>query len=192
MLFRSLPALAQQLGTTFRKFMHPGGGLAVGLVPCGRGRVIWFMQFDSQRFQAPGAGQAPAFFRQHLGDFPAPVQQAIEATPADAPHVWHTVDMDPPPSMVRGNVALIGDAAHPLLPFTSQGANSALEDAALLARALEGCATEAQVEAAFERYNALRHPVMMRYVEAGRAIAASFVQPITDRIPLPQIGRAHV
>jgi 2-polyprenyl-6-methoxyphenol hydroxylase-like FAD-dependent oxidoreductase len=95
--------------------------------------------------------------------------------------------MDPPPSMVRGNVALIGDAAHPLLPFTSQGANSALEDAALLAHALERSASEAQVEAAFERYNAARHAVMMRYVEAGRAIAASFVQPITDRIPLPLV-----
>ena len=182
-----LPSLADELGTTFRKFMHPAGGLAVGLVPCGRGRVIWFVQFDSQRFTAPAAGQAPAFFRQHLGEFPVPVQRAIEATPPDAPHVWHTVDMDPPPSMVRGNVALIGDAAHPLLPFTSQGANSALEDAALLARGLESCASEAQVEAAFERYNAARHAVMMRYVEAGRAIAASFVQPITDRIPLPLV-----
>ncbi len=30
------------------------------------------------------------------------------------------------------NVALLGDAAHPLLPFTSQGVNLALEDACLL------------------------------------------------------------
>lgn len=182
-----LPALGDALGTTFRKFMHPGGGLAVGLVPCGRGRVIWFVQFDSQRFPVPAAGEAPAFFREHLGDFPEPVQQAAEATPPSAPHVWHTVDMDPPPSMVRGNVALIGDAAHPLLPFTSQGANSALEDAALLAHALEACDSEAQVEAAFERYNAARHGVMMRYVEAGRAIASNFVQPVSERVPLPLV-----
>ena len=182
-----VPDLAQALGTTFRKFMHPDGGLAVGLVPSGRGRVIWFVQFDSERFGAPGAGEAPAFFRERLADFPAMVQQAIHATDPSAPHVWHTVDMDPPPSMVRGNVALIGDAAHPLLPFTSQGANSALEDAALLAAALETCANEAQVEAAFARYNAARHAVMMRYVEAGRAIAANFVQPISGHVPLPLV-----
>ncbi len=182
-----LPALAQSLGTTFRKFMHPSGGLAVGLVPCGRGRVIWFVQFDSRRLPAPAAGEAADFFREHLRDFPAPVRQAMEATEPSAPHVWHTVDMDPPPSMVRGNVALIGDAAHPLLPFTSQGANSALEDAALLAHGLEASASEAQVEAAFERYNASRHPVMMRYVEAGRAIAAAFVEPVSGRTPLPLV-----
>jgi len=182
-----LPELERELGTTFRKFMHPKGGLAVGLVPSGRGRVIWFVQFDSERFGAPGPGEARAFFLERLADFPAPVQQAIHATEPTAPHVWHTVDMDPPPSMVRGNVALIGDAAHPLLPFTSQGANSALEDAALLAQGLESCSNEAQVEAAFAQYNAARHGVMMRYVEAGRAIAAAFVRPVSDRVPLPLV-----
>ena len=149
--------------------------------------MIWFVQFDSERFGAPGKGEAQGFFRERLAGFPAPVQEAIEATDPEAPHVWHTVDMDPPPSMVRGNVALIGDAAHPLLPFTSQGANSALEDAAILARELRSCGDEAQVEAAFTRYNAARHGVMMRYVEAGRAIAAAFVRPVSDRVPLPLV-----
>jgi salicylate hydroxylase len=37
---------------------------------------------------------------------------------------------------VDGNVALLGDAAHPTLPFLAQGANMALEDAWALAQAL--------------------------------------------------------
>ncbi len=179
------PELAHELGSTFRKVMHPGGGLAVGLVPSGRQRVIWFVQFDAQRFPPPALGQAADFFREHLRDFPADVLQAISATDASVPHVWHTVDMDPPPSMVRGNVALIGDAAHPVLPFTSQGANSALEDAVLLADLLTRCRSTAEIALAMRTFNAVRHPLMVQYVEGGRAIAGRFVDPIDGAVPLP-------
>ncbi len=35
--------------------------------------------------------------------------------------------------MAQGRVALLGDAAHPVLPFMAQGAALAIEDAAVLA-----------------------------------------------------------
>ncbi|KAF2145287.1 uncharacterized protein K452DRAFT_266078 [Aplosporella prunicola CBS 121167] len=38
----------------------------------------------------------------------------------------------------RANLALLGDACHPMLPYLAQGANSALEDGAVLGRALAG------------------------------------------------------
>lgn len=38
--------------------------------------------------------------------------------------------------MARGRVALLGDAAHPMLPYLAQGAGMAIEDAAELGRAL--------------------------------------------------------
>jgi salicylate hydroxylase len=37
-------------------------------------------------------------------------------------------------------MALLGDAAHPMLPFMAQGAGMAIEDAVVLARHLEGVA----------------------------------------------------
>jgi salicylate hydroxylase len=36
-----------------------------------------------------------------------------------------------------GRVALLGDAAHPMVPYLAQGAGMAIEDAAVLARVLE-------------------------------------------------------
>ena len=36
----------------------------------------------------------------------------------------------------RGRVALLGDAAHPMLPYLAQGAGMAIEDAAELGAAL--------------------------------------------------------
>lgn len=49
--------------------------------------------------------------------------------------VWSLYDM-PPARMAQGPVALLGDAAHPILPFMAQGAALAIEDAAVLAARL--------------------------------------------------------
>jgi salicylate hydroxylase len=43
---------------------------------------------------------------------------------------------------VQGRVALVGDAAHPMLPYLAQGAGMAIEDAAELASQLSHCSTE--------------------------------------------------
>ncbi len=49
--------------------------------------------------------------------------------------VWSLYDM-PVTRMAVGHVALLGDAAHPVLPFLAQGAALAIEDAAVLAKSL--------------------------------------------------------
>jgi salicylate hydroxylase len=51
-------------------------------------------------------------------------------------------ERDPMPAWARGRMALIGDAAHPMLPFMAQGAGMAIEDAVVLARHLEGVAMD--------------------------------------------------
>ncbi len=45
---------------------------------------------------------------------------------------WPLFIHDPLPTWVRGRVVLIGDAAHPMLPFGGQGATQGMEDAAVL------------------------------------------------------------
>jgi len=49
---------------------------------------------------------------------------------------WPLADRRPGPSFVSGRVALIGDAAHPMLPFLAQGAAQAIEDAGVLGQVL--------------------------------------------------------
>ncbi|MFI8817142.1 MULTISPECIES: NAD(P)H-dependent oxidoreductase [unclassified Streptomyces] len=46
-------------------------------------------------------------------------------------------DRDPAPRWVDGPVALLGDAAHAMVPALGQGANTALEDAVVLGQAME-------------------------------------------------------
>jgi salicylate hydroxylase len=54
-----------------------------------------------------------------------------------------------------GRVTLLGDACHPTLPFLAQGAVMAIEDAYVLARALD---MFGDCTLAFERYEAARKP----------------------------------
>lgn len=68
-----------------------------------------------------------------------------------APHLyrWALFARDPLPKWSDGSVALLGDAAHPMLPSMAQGAVQAIEDAFVLARELE---KGGMISAACERY----------------------------------------
>jgi salicylate hydroxylase len=67
-------------------------------------------------------------------------------------------------------VALLGDAAHPTLPFLAQGANLALEDAWVLAAALDRW----PMEEALGRYQAARRARVIRAIAAADANAVTY------------------
>jgi salicylate hydroxylase len=69
-----------------------------------------------------------------------------------------------------GAIALLGDAAHAMLPFAAQGAGMAIEDAAVLAKCLGEVESEnaADVAAALKRYARLRRSRVMRVQRTAR------------------------
>lgn len=71
----------------------------------------------------------------------------------DVPYKWGLFLHEPLARWSRGRVTLLGDACHAMLPFLGQGANAALEDAMVLARALEGAR---DVVAALQSYEGAR------------------------------------
>ena len=86
-------------------------------------------------------------------------------------HKWALFDRAPLPSWVAGKVALLGDAAHPMLPFMAQGAAMAVEDAWVLADALESAET---VSAGLRAYAMRRRPRTARVQSASRRNATLF------------------
>jgi salicylate hydroxylase len=71
----------------------------------------------------------------------------------------------------QGAAAILGDAAHPTLPFLAQGASMALEDAWVLADAL---ATHDTPAAGLAAYQARRQPRCRRIVAAANANARAY------------------
>lgn len=80
------------------------------------------------------------------------LQALLEAMPGW--RAWTLSDRPPLASaaeMAQERVALVGDAAHPMVPYLAQGAGMAIEDSVALAEAL-GQGSAADVPAAFARY----------------------------------------
>jgi 2-polyprenyl-6-methoxyphenol hydroxylase-like FAD-dependent oxidoreductase len=94
-------------------------------------------------------------------------------------HRWRTTDLDPLPRLHRGNVVLVGDAAHPLLPFTSQGVPAALADAQTLGQGLVGVDLRrpAELSTALACYSDRRLPVLAQLIEQGRQLQHRFLSP---------------
>jgi salicylate hydroxylase len=82
------------------------------------------------------------------------IRSIIAATPRVLRQALY--DREPLPDWRVGRVVLLGDAAHPMMPFYAQGAAQSIEDAYVLAGCL--AATLAEPEAALQRYVQLRQP----------------------------------
>jgi salicylate hydroxylase/6-hydroxynicotinate 3-monooxygenase len=83
------------------------------------------------------------------------VMAVLEACP-DC-HKWAILEREPLPNWSDGPVVLLGDAAHAMTPYMAQGAATAIEDAAILARCVHQVHGE-DVDSAFRQYEAHRKP----------------------------------
>jgi len=70
-----------------------------------------------------------------------------------------------------GSYAILGDAAHPTLPFLAQGANLAIEDAFVLARC---CNENASLDVGLAAYQSVRRPRVVRAIAAANANAVNY------------------
>ena len=86
---------------------------------------------------------------------------------------WALYDRDPIPAWTSGRVSLLGDAAHPMLPYLGQGACQALEDGAVLANALADPRFASDPAAALDAYERTRRPRASQVVLTARARGVS-------------------
>ena len=79
---------------------------------------------------------------------------------------WALYDRDPLESWGRGRVTLLGDAAHPMLPYLGQGACMAVEDGCILAESI--ARQPGDPAAALRTYERLRKPRTTKVQERAR------------------------
>jgi 2-polyprenyl-6-methoxyphenol hydroxylase-like FAD-dependent oxidoreductase len=86
---------------------------------------------------------------------------------------------------------LLGDSAHPLLSFTSQGASSALEDSYLLSQLLEDKSRFSNTSELYERFYQIRKPIINECIRGGRVLLEQFLYPEKyKKIDLPFVSYA--
>jgi salicylate hydroxylase len=95
--------------------------------------------------------------------------------------LWVLCDRDPTERWIDGRVALLGDAAHPMLQYFAQGACQAMEDAVCLSHML---AAHEDHAAALEAYRAQRFPRTARVQLLSRAIGEHIYHPAGDHARL--------
>ena len=110
----------------------------------------------------------PANLRAAFADVTGPVAELLERV--ERVNLWGLFRHEVAPVWACGGVALLGDAAHPTLPFLAQGANLALEDAWVLARTVAEGKPLAQ-------YEALRKPRAARVIAAANGNAWKYHLP---------------
>ncbi|HPF25546.1 MAG TPA: FAD-dependent monooxygenase [Steroidobacteraceae bacterium] len=93
----------------------------------------------------------------------------MRETPPELLFKWGLFDREPLEQWTRERVTLLGDAAHPVLPFLGHGAVMAIEDGVVLARAL---AESARLEDGLQRYENARRErttfIVLQSREAGK------------------------
>ena len=145
-----------------------GANAHLVIYPISDGRQLNVVAITSGQWREPG-WSAPADTSEVMAQFTSPqwseaAREMVGAVPQW--RKWALFTLPEQTGWTSGATALLGDAAHAMLPFAAQGAGMAIEDAAVLASCLAG--QPADIPAALQRYAHLRQPRVTRIQRTAR------------------------
>lgn len=138
------------LAEAFQKELNEiwGVGSRFGFVPISSDEVYWFALIRKDKRNNLSENGLSLF-----KNYPQVVQQILGETPEEAIICNEIWDLKPIDIWYKGNIVLLGDAAHATTPNLGQGACQAVESAYVLAECL---ASEQDISLAFEKYRQQR------------------------------------
>ena len=152
-------------------FMGPGGHAVcyylragallnfVGLVETDEvSEEAWTVKFPWENLKADYKGWHPI------------IQTVIDAADRDQCYRWSLHSRPAIPNWSTSRATLLGDAAHPTLPYLAQGAVMAIEDGAVLTRALEMSGSISDALQLYQRNRLARTARIVAQSSANRAL----------------------
>jgi salicylate hydroxylase len=133
-----------------------GPGHLINRYPVSGGKLLNFVAFAERSGWEEEGWSIPAQVSELAAEFKdwhPWVTKIIDAVPQENLFKWALCARSPLMRWVKGRAAVLGDAAHPILPYLGQGAVLAIEDAVLLGRAFHEAA---DISEALARYEAAR------------------------------------
>ena len=173
--------LANEIGDKFVKFHHKDGGLSFGIMKISESKVIWYTQFDIVKYPLEDDSKEGilVFIEKNFGDWCHPIPYIIKNTKFDDAHYWRVFELDELSDYYSGNTVFIGDTAHPLVPFTSQGVASALEDSQLLVDLLVKYPDSK--DKAINEYSEIRKNEIKVHLNNGKLLRDNFLLPLKQQ-----------
>jgi 2-polyprenyl-6-methoxyphenol hydroxylase-like FAD-dependent oxidoreductase len=158
-----------------------GGGQLFGAAQLTEDRLYWFASARASGSEDGSDAAEHAMLLERFAAWHAPIPAIIAATPPEAIIRTPLRELAPLGTWVSGRVALLGDAAHAMLPNLGQGGCQAIEDAEALAASLAG---GAQVPEALRAYERARKPRAEQIAERSRRMSrvAHLRNPVAARL----------
>ncbi len=164
--FNGLVAASPRLTPRAAWITFVGDHKRAALMPVAGERFYFFFDVPMLAGAPPWPGGIRVELAHHFSGWAEPVQALIaELDPARTQRI-EIHDHAPLPRLVRGRVALLGDAGHSTAPDLGQGGCQAMEDAWVLANVLT--TNNLGVEDALLRYEAARRARTTEIIERAR------------------------
>ncbi|UYG07839.1 FAD-dependent monooxygenase [Halomonas sp. M4R1S46] len=153
----------------FTKWWGPSADVQVVVFPLTRGEEVFIFattpqdDWREESWTLPGDVEE---LRRVYRDFHPDVRALLAACDGVTKSALYV--REPMERWSVGHATLLGDAAHPMVPFMAQGACMAIEDAVVLSRCLEGVDRDG-LAAALERYESARKERTAKVQRGSRA-----------------------
>lgn len=158
-----------------------GGGDYAGVAPLPDGRLYAYLAVP---VAAEPNGEVD-WWQQRFAEWPFPLPQVLADAESSQLLLNELYELTPLDTLVRGRIALVGDAAHAMTPNLGQGACQALEDAVELSAVLDHRLAEGDITQRLSLYNRRRLPRVHRIAKwshsAGVAASLAGRAPTTFR-----------
>ena len=184
---RGASRAAQHLGD-LSGVMYLGPGLESAVARAGGNGIYWYLSLARQL--VPSDTRDPAAILAHMSPRMDATFRAVTSHTEEL-RCDELVDRDPLPRWGEGVVTLLGDAAHPLLPHTGQGAAQAIVDAVALGQVLRDGGNVAEALQAYERERCPKTAVLVaqgrrtaRVMRTTNAIACGLREVAIRLIPV--------
>lgn len=152
--WNGLVPASEELAPKTSWVLYVGEHKRASMMPVGGDRFYFFLDVPLPK----GTVSQPETYREELASFfkgwATPVQTLIQRLDPFKTNRVEIHDIEPLQALVRGRVALLGDAGHGTAPDLGQGGCQAMEDGFVLANYLR--TTTLSVEDALKRYEAAR------------------------------------
>jgi FAD-dependent urate hydroxylase len=169
--FRGLARLGPDVVPEGLHYRMLGDGALFGAGHVGGGEVRWYLAVHDRDRPPAEAAEYKNWLRERVRSWPSAARSTIDAT--DSESILHndTPFVRPLRRWTRQHVALLGDAAHGVIPSLAVGGGMAIEDGAVLGRAF----TRTQdIRSALEDYETSRRGIAARIQWVSELATALF------------------